>query len=86
MKPKGKSATLHALCPKSTGQPSVRVRARMMTAAQAAALNDDVLKKPRSSGARSRRARAREKRCVSPRRIQTVIMAGQIGLGIRMNL
>lgn len=45
MKTKPKEKLLHALCLKSTGEPSVRVPAqRMMTEAQAVYLNEDVLK------------------------------------------
>lgn len=50
MKVKNKEATLHALCLKSTGQPSVRIHARkMLTAAQAAALNEDARARLRKS-------------------------------------
>ena len=45
MKTKDKPKHLYALCLKSTGEPSVRVPAqRMMTDAQAACLNEDVLR------------------------------------------
>jgi len=45
MKQKPKDKLLFALCLKSTGEQSVRAPARqMMTEAQAAALNEDVLK------------------------------------------
>ena len=45
MKTKTKEATMHALCLKSTGEPSARAPGQKMLApAQAAALNEDVLK------------------------------------------
>ena len=45
MKAKDKPKTLHVLCLKSTGEPAPRVSGRrMMTPAQAAAINEDVLK------------------------------------------
>ena len=45
MKAWNKEATLHALCLKSSGVPSIRAPGqKMMTTAQAAAINEDVLK------------------------------------------